>query len=102
MLYRQLESLKEYIVISSLEMRLEKFSKVAVNEWSLKEYIPPEDFITIDAIGYQTSLAQCYRDVVFEEKDLSRGAVGREYPTQFVFAKIGKLLPQEGWQRIPR
>jgi Uma2 family endonuclease len=75
MLYRQLESLQEYILISSLEMRLEKFSKVAANEWTLREYTSPEDLITIDAIGYQTTLAELYRDVVFEEIDFGRGAV---------------------------
>lgn len=75
MLYRQLESLKEYILISSLEMRLEKFSKVAANEWTLKEYTLPEDFISIDTINYQTTLAELYRDVVFEEREFGRGAV---------------------------
>ena len=43
MLYRQLQSLKEYILISSLEMRFEKFTKVADNEWTLREFTSPED-----------------------------------------------------------
>jgi hypothetical protein len=77
-------------------MRLEKFSKVAVNEWSLKEYISPEDFITIDAIGYQTSLAQLYRDVVFEEKDLSRGCCGGENPNASCICESWKASPARG------
>ena len=68
MLYRQLPSLKEYILISSLEMRFEKFTKVADNEWTLREFTSAEDVVTIDAIGYQASLADFYREVVFEER----------------------------------
>jgi Uma2 family endonuclease len=78
MLYRQLRSLQEYILISSLEMRVEKFSKAAANEWILKEYTRAEDFITIDTIGYQTTLAELYREVVFEEVNFERGLVRKK------------------------
>lgn len=65
-LYRAIPSLKEYLLISSTEVLLEQFTKQSLHEWLLTEYKSSEDAITIDTIGYHTSLKEFYRDVTFE------------------------------------
>ncbi len=67
MLYRQIPSLQEYILISSMEVLAEKFSREKTDAWTLTDYRDMNDKISIDAIGYQTTLAEFYRDVVFDE-----------------------------------
>lgn len=67
MLYRRLPSLKEYLLISSMEMRAEKFTKTGTDTWTMKEYTWPEEVVTLDSIGHQIMMAESYRDVVFEE-----------------------------------
>ncbi|HEX8316504.1 MAG TPA: Uma2 family endonuclease [Flavisolibacter sp.] len=65
MLYRQIPSLKEYILISSMEILVEKFVRHD-DAWTLTEYKSPDNSFSIETIGYQTTLAEIYRDVVFE------------------------------------
>jgi Uma2 family endonuclease len=65
-LYRAIPSLKEYLLISSTEVLLEKFTKQSLHEWLLTEYKSSEDAITIDTTDYRTSLKEFYRDVTFE------------------------------------
>lgn len=65
-LYRNIPSLKEYILISSTEILLEKFTKQSLHEWLLTEYKSAGDAIAVDTIGYQTHLKELYRDVSFE------------------------------------
>ena len=72
MLYRQLPSLKEYFLISSMETRVEKFSKTAPDAWTLKEYVLMEDIVHLDSINYSIALSEIYRDVMFDEKDAGK------------------------------
>lgn len=67
MLYRQIPTLKEHILISSMETLVEKFIRHDHDAWTLTEYKSMADKISIDTIGYQTTLSEIYRDVVFEE-----------------------------------
>lgn len=75
MFYRQIESLQEYILISSMELRIEKFKKEASGSWTLTEYKNLTDKLPIDTIQFQLLLAEIYRDIVFEEKDYTRGII---------------------------
>lgn len=75
MLYRQIETLTEYILISSLELRVEKFQKEAAGTWTMTEYKSLTDALPINTIQFNLPLEEIYRDVVFEEKDYSRGIV---------------------------
>ena len=68
MLYRQISSLQEYVLVSSTEVLVEKFSKRAVNEWVLTEYKSPDDAITIESINYGATLSMLYRDVDLENE----------------------------------
>lgn len=66
MLYRQIPTLTEYILISSMEVLVEKFIRHEPDAWTLTEYRNPENSLSLDTIGYRTTLAELYRDVAFE------------------------------------
>jgi Uma2 family endonuclease len=65
-LYRDIESLKEYVLISSLETLVEKYDKQADGSWVLHEYKTTSDTFTITSIGLLITLQDLYRDVDFE------------------------------------
>jgi Uma2 family endonuclease len=67
-LYRDIPSLKEYILISSLEILVEKYNKQIDNTWVLHEYKNVEDSVAINSINFSLSVAALYRNVVLEEK----------------------------------
>lgn len=69
MLYRQIETLQEYILISSMQVLVEKFIRHESGSWLMTEYKNFEDEISIDTISYRTKLTDLYRDVVFENID---------------------------------
>lgn len=69
MFYRQIPTLREYILISSMEVLAEKFVREESGAWTLTEYKRMEDKFSIDTIGYQTTLADLYRDVMFENEN---------------------------------
>ena len=66
MLYRQISSLKEYILISSTDASVEKFIRNETESWTLTEYFNKDDVFTISTINYQTTLEAIYREVVFD------------------------------------
>lgn len=65
MLYRQIPSLREYILVSSLEPWVEKFTKDANGVWTLSEYQNSSEALEMASINYQIPLEEIYRDVVF-------------------------------------
>lgn len=69
MLYRQLPSVKEYVLISSMEARVEKFSKTP-DAWTMKEYSDGESILQIDSIEYRIAISEIYRNVIFNEAGL--------------------------------
>ena len=73
MLYRQLPSLREYILISSMAMGVEKFVRNDSASWMLTECYKTEDVLSIESISYQTTLAALYRDVIFEMEPALEG-----------------------------
>lgn len=75
MLYRQIETLKEYILISSMEVWVEKFKRENSGSWTLTEYKNMTDSLPVDTIHFGLPLTEIYRDVVFEPKDYTRGIV---------------------------
>jgi Uma2 family endonuclease len=68
MLYRQIPSLQEYILISSMDVLVEKFIRQESGAWILTEYKSMDDTILIETINFQTKLTELYRDVVFEKE----------------------------------
>ena len=64
-LYRDIPSLKEYILISSTEMRLEQYIRQSANEWKFIEYKAAMETVFIPTIDYRTALQEFYRNVDF-------------------------------------
>ncbi len=67
-LYRDIESLKEYILISSLETLVEKYDKQADGSWVLHEYKKETDTFKITTIDLLVTVKDLYRNVVFESE----------------------------------
>ena len=65
-LYRSIPSLKEYLLVSSLEFLVEHFTKQAEDAWNFRELSNPEDRLTIESIGFSCPLKELYRNVTFE------------------------------------
>ncbi len=65
-LYRDIESLKEYILISSLETLVEKYDKQADGSWVLHEYKSEVDTFKITSIDLLVMVKDLYRNVQFE------------------------------------
>jgi Uma2 family endonuclease len=66
-LYRDIETLKEYILIDSENIGVEMFSKNDDNSWTLTEYKNLEDIFHIKAIEVSLALTDVYDGVDFEE-----------------------------------
>jgi Uma2 family endonuclease len=66
-LYRDLSSLKEYILISSTEVLVEKYKKQADNQWQFTAYNEGVESFAIEAIGLDIEVNTLYRGVKFEE-----------------------------------
>lgn len=66
-LYRSIPSLKEYILVSSLEVSVEKYLKLPNGFWKFGETISPEELFEIETIGFSCPVNELYRNVIFEE-----------------------------------
>ena len=65
-LYRSLLSLKEYILISSVEMLVERYTKQSTGFWTFRETANSEDAFQIETIGFACPVKELYRNVSFE------------------------------------
>ncbi len=64
--YRDIPSLKEYILISSLEVLVEKYNKQYDGTWILHEYKTENDSFAITSIDMPVEMKSLYRNVGFE------------------------------------
>jgi len=64
-LYRQIPTLKEYILIDSENISVEQFSKTADVSWILTEYKNINSSFTIPALQLSLSLASIYKGLIF-------------------------------------
>lgn len=62
-LYRALPSLQEYILISSMKILVEKFTKQKNGFWTLIEHKSLQDQFTIESCNVNLFLASVYRNV---------------------------------------
>lgn len=58
--YRQIESLKEYILVSQAETRVEAFFRQADGEWSLREHTGTEAICPCRSTNCEIPLAEIY------------------------------------------
>lgn len=62
---REIESLREYILISQDKMSVEKFTRQDNNVWVFHSFRHAEDTLTLDSINCQLSLAEIYQRITF-------------------------------------
>ncbi len=62
--YRQIPSLRDYVLVDQYSCRVEHYSKDEQDRWVLEELKKPEDILEIVSIGAQLPLKRIYRRVV--------------------------------------
>jgi Uma2 family endonuclease len=65
-MYRSLESLKEYILISQHKIRVDQYVLESQNRWVFKDYEGEDAVLKLVAIPFEIKLGQLYRKVNFE------------------------------------
>lgn len=81
--YRTIPTLKDYLLISQDEYRIEHYSRQENGEWLLREAVGPEAQLTIYSIDCVLTLEDVYDKVEFEEEDtgISRETSSEENDT---------------------
>jgi len=64
--YRTLTTLKEYVLVSQYECRVEKFTLTENGVWSYTDCAEPSGLVELTSIGCHLSLARVYDKVDFE------------------------------------
>lgn len=65
--YRTLESLREYVLVSQNEPRVERFSRQAANEWLFHEFLGIGEQVIFDSVECRIPMAEIYLKVQFPE-----------------------------------
>lgn len=66
MFYRQIPSLKNYIIINSFDKyQIDVYSRTDRNTWEIFQYNQLEDIILLDGIGISISLSEIYENINF-------------------------------------
>jgi Uma2 family endonuclease len=65
-LYRKLESLQEYVMVSQNEPRIEVFRRQPSDQWLLTDFERLDAACRLDSIDCSIALASVYRQVTFE------------------------------------
>jgi len=68
-MYRQLDSLREYILVAQDSVRIECFYLNDVDIWELTDAVGLESSLTLKSIDCTLNLADIYANVVFEDGD---------------------------------
>lgn len=61
--YRELESLREYVLVSQTEPRVEKFVRQAGGQWVLSEYVGLDAVCRFESVDCEVALADIYENV---------------------------------------
>ena len=64
--YRTIDSLKEYVLVSQTECRIERFSRQTESNWLYTETTDPEGSIELTSVACRLSLSRVYHKVDFE------------------------------------
>ncbi len=68
-MYREIETLEEYVLVSTNEKKIEVFKKVNQKQWLLSEYKMDES-VLFESIESSFSMEEIYEKVEFEENSL--------------------------------
>ncbi len=69
--YRQLESLKEYVLVSQKHIKIENFQRQADVKWLLTEEGDPEKSIELISINCSLNLKEVYKNINFGHQEKS-------------------------------
>ncbi len=63
--YRGIESLREYLMVSSESIQVERYTRKSDGSWSLLEWNEPEDVVPLESCGGELKLTSIYQNVDF-------------------------------------
>ena len=63
--YRRLESLLDYVLVSSQDMHVEHYGRQDDGSWKLKEYRLPNEVLPLSSVQCELPLAEIYERVEF-------------------------------------
>ena len=66
--YRTLESLTDYVLVSTGRMRVEHFSRQPDGNWKFSEYRQPDEILALRSVACDLPLAEIYDRVVFSDE----------------------------------
>ena len=67
-LYRDIPSLKEYLLVDSEAVNVEIFRINETGHWQLDEYTKPEEFLILNTVGFQMKLDEVYQGTKLLQK----------------------------------
>jgi len=67
--YRRIDSLRDYVLVSQDEPRIEVFSRENDGKWTLSEAVGLTSLCVIPSIGCQLNLADVYRNISFQPEE---------------------------------
>ncbi|MEB3230956.1 MAG: Uma2 family endonuclease [Leptolyngbyaceae bacterium] len=65
-LYRSIPEFEEYVLVDQTAYRVEQYTKKAVNQWLLTEWIGPDAVFSLQSVGVEITLVDLYKRVQFE------------------------------------
>jgi Uma2 family endonuclease len=65
-LYRQLPSLREYLLVSQYKPHIEQFIRQESGEWLLRDIVGLESKLSLTSVGITVEMAEVYYNVQFE------------------------------------
>jgi len=68
--YQNIESFKEYVLISQNRAVVEQFTKQTDGSWRYLATIGSESVINIEVLSIEINLAEIYQRIEFEEENL--------------------------------
>ena len=66
--YRRLESLADYVLVASEQMRVEHFVRQTGGDWLLTEYNQPEHRVPLRSVDCELPLSEIYYQVAFPDE----------------------------------
>lgn len=67
--YRNIRTFQDYVLISQNEIHIEHFSKEKEGIWRLREYVHPEEMLTVESLDISLPIREIYTRVSFSEKE---------------------------------
>jgi Uma2 family endonuclease len=64
--YRSIESLREYLLVSQSECRIEHYARQTSGEWIYSDMTDPQGTIALNSVVCRLSLEKVYRSITFE------------------------------------